>query len=157
MQKNKMLNNIAVLLPYKDQFVKDNAGSASIWVKDFSKKSYYKKSITVFGYTSSTNKIISGIKYKNLSFGTFGLRSKNEKYVKKFINILKKKNFSLIEIHNRPSYINYIDKQIKNNKYILIIHNNPLTLRGAVTIKEREKLLRLCSKIIFATYRISCM
>ena len=32
-----MQNNIAVLLPYKDQFIKDNAGSASIWVKDFSK------------------------------------------------------------------------------------------------------------------------
>ena len=31
------MNNIAILLPYKDQFIKDNAGSASIWVKDFSK------------------------------------------------------------------------------------------------------------------------
>ena len=38
-----MLNNIAVLLPYKDQFIKDNAGSASIWVKDFSKDSKLKK------------------------------------------------------------------------------------------------------------------
>ena len=33
-----MQNKIAILLPYKDQFIKDNAGSASIWVKDFSKK-----------------------------------------------------------------------------------------------------------------------
>ncbi len=48
-----MNNNIAVLLPYKDQFIKDNAGSASIWVKDFSKKSKFKKSTTVFGYTSN--------------------------------------------------------------------------------------------------------
>ena len=38
-----MQNNIAVLLPYKDQFIKDNAGSASIWVKDFSKESKLKK------------------------------------------------------------------------------------------------------------------
>ena len=38
-----MQNNIAVLLPYKDQFIKDNAGSASIWVKDFSKDSKLKK------------------------------------------------------------------------------------------------------------------
>ena len=33
-----MQGKIAILLPYKDQFIKDNAGSASIWVKDFSKK-----------------------------------------------------------------------------------------------------------------------
>ena len=39
-----MQDKIAILLPYKDQFIKDNAGSASIWVKDFSRKSIYKKS-----------------------------------------------------------------------------------------------------------------
>ena len=51
-----MQNNIAVLLPYKDQFIKDNAGSASIWVKDFSKDSYFKKNTTIFGYTSNVSK-----------------------------------------------------------------------------------------------------
>ena len=30
---------IAVLLPFKDHFTKSKAGSASIWVKDFNKKS----------------------------------------------------------------------------------------------------------------------
>ena len=42
-----MQNNIAVLLPYKDQFIKDNAGSASIWVKDFSRESKLKKNTTI--------------------------------------------------------------------------------------------------------------
>ena len=146
-----MQNEIAILLPYKDQFIRDNAGSASIWVKDFSKNSIYKKSITVFGYTPSTDKLIKGIKYRNLFFSSFGIKSKNEKYVLKFVSILKKKNFSIIEIHNRPSYINIIDKVIRNKKYVLIIHNNPLTLRGAVTVSERQKLLKLCSKIIFVS------
>ena len=54
-----MNKNIMILLPYKDQFIKDNAGSASIWVKDFSKTSKFKKSTTVFGYTSNTNKIFN--------------------------------------------------------------------------------------------------
>ncbi len=86
-----MQNEIAILLPYKDQFIRDNAGSASIWVKDFSKNSIYKKSITVFGYTPSTDKLIKGIKYRNLFFSSFGIKSKNEKYVLKFVSILKKK------------------------------------------------------------------
>ena len=33
---------IAILLPFKDHFTNSNAGSASIWVKDFNKKSIYK-------------------------------------------------------------------------------------------------------------------
>ena len=43
-----MKKNIAILLPYKDQFIRDNAGSASIWVKDFSKNSKFKKNTTIF-------------------------------------------------------------------------------------------------------------
>ena len=43
-----MKGKIATLLPYKDQFIKDNAGSASIWVKDFSRNSKYKNNTTIF-------------------------------------------------------------------------------------------------------------
>ena len=144
------MNNIAILLPYKDQFIKDNAGSASIWVKDFSKISKFKKSITVFGYTSNIEKVFDNFKYVNLKFSNFGIQSKNLQYVNKFIDVLKKANFSLIEIHNRPSYILHIEKHTSNNKYILVIHNNPQTLRGAVTVKERKRLLKICSKITFS-------
>ena len=62
-----------------------------------------------------------------------------------------KKKFSLIEIHNRPSYILHIEKNLPNQKYILVIHNNPQTLRGAVTAKERKHLIKLCSKITFVS------
>ena len=146
-----MQNNIAVLLPYKDQFIKDNAGSASIWVKDFSKDSKLKKNTTIFGYTSNVSKTFDNFNYVNLKFSNFGVQSKNLKYVNKFIDVLNKKKFSLIEIHNRPSYILHIDKNLPNQKYILVIHNNPQTLRGAVTPKERKHLIKLCSKITFVS------
>jgi len=145
------MKNIAILLPYKDQFIKDNAGSASIWVKDFSKKSKFRKSTTVFGYTSNTSKVFDNFKYVNLKFTNFGIQSKNLQYVNRFIDVLKKSKFSLIEIHNRPSYILHIEKYTSNNRYILVIHNNPQTLRGAVTPKERKRLLKICSKITFVS------
>ena len=37
------MNKIFILLPHKDQFLKNNSGSASIWVKDFFKLSKFKK------------------------------------------------------------------------------------------------------------------
>ena len=60
-----MQGKIAILLPYKDQFIKDNAGSASIWVKDFSKNSSYRENTTIFGFTNNTNKIFNDFRYVN--------------------------------------------------------------------------------------------
>ena len=36
---------IAILLPFKDTYTKDKAGSASIWVKDFVKKSKFRMNL----------------------------------------------------------------------------------------------------------------
>ena len=69
----------------------------------------------------------------NFKFSNFGIQSKNLKYVNKFIDVLRRKRFSFVEIHNRPSYILHIEKSLPNEKYLLVIHNNPQTLRGAVT------------------------
>ena len=41
---------IAILLPFKDTYTKDKAGSASIWVKDFVKNSKFRSKISVYGY-----------------------------------------------------------------------------------------------------------
>ena len=49
---------IAILLPFKDHFTNSKAGSASIWVKDFNKKSKYKNEITIFGYTPDITDLI---------------------------------------------------------------------------------------------------
>ena len=57
---------IAILLPYKDNFTNSNAGSASIWVKDFNKKSLYKDQITIFGNTIFLEDLIDKKRYRNI-------------------------------------------------------------------------------------------
>ena len=47
---------IAILLPFKDTYTKDKAGSASIWVKDFIKKSKFRNEISVYGYIKNLKK-----------------------------------------------------------------------------------------------------
>ena len=49
---------IAILLPFKDHFTNSQAGSASIWVKDFNKKSKYIDQIYVYGNTPFLNDLI---------------------------------------------------------------------------------------------------
>ena len=144
-------NSIAILLPYKDHFTRSNAGSASIWVKDFNKRSQFKNDTLIFGNTPHLKDLISKNNYINLPVKEINLGSKNASYVNEFIKYNEKYKAELIEVHNRPSYVHQILKNKVRSKIILIFHNNPLTLGGSESIEERKLLIEKCSKLIFVS------
>ena len=136
---------ISILLPYKENFTPDYAGAVSLFLSDTIKLSKYKKNIKVYGNTSFKKKLLSN--YTNLNFTKFFFRSSSKTYVKKFLDEEKIKKSNLIEIHNRPEYINYIYK--KNKNIVLYFHNNPLEMRLAKTVSERINIYKKTKKIIF--------
>ena len=145
------MKKIFILLPHKDQFVKSYSGSASIWVKDFYKKSIYKKNITVFGSTKNLKDIIDKKIYINLDIPLVKFRSRTKIYLKKFSNYIAKEKPNIIEIHNRPSYLLDIKNNFEDTNYVLVIHNDPLNLKGSSSIVERKHLLNACSQIYFVS------
>ena len=138
---------IGILLPYKENFSPEYPGAVSLFVYETSRKSKYKKNIVVFGNTNFSKRF--NIKYSNINLSKNILSSQTKDYVNKFINLQKKYNFSIIEVHNRPSYINQLNEKIPNSIFSLYFHNDPLSMDGSKTIKERKKLLKICYKIIF--------
>ena len=138
---------ISILLPYKENFSPSYPGAVSLYVKDTSLISKYKKNITVYGNTKFTKKY--PITYINLNIKKKLFGSISNDYVDKFIIEEKENPSELIEVHNRPSYINILIKEKVNAKLILYIHNDPLELRGSKNIIERIALIKNCSKIIF--------
>jgi len=136
---------ISILLPYKENFTPDYAGAVSLFLNDTIKLSKYKKNIQVFGNTSFKKKLLKN--YTNLKFTKFFFRSNSKAYVKKFLDEEKIKKSNLIEIHNRPEYINSIYK--KNKNIVLYFHNNPLEMKLAKTLNERINLYNKTKKIIF--------
>ena len=145
------MKKIFILLPHKDQFVKSYSGSASIWVKDFYKKSTFKKNITVFGSTKNLNDIIDKKIYVNLDIPIVKFKSRTKIYLKKFANYILKDKPKIIEIHNRPSYLLDIKKNFEDINFILVIHNDPLNLKGSSSVNERKHLLNICSQIYFVS------
>ena len=85
--------SIAILLPFKDHFTNSNAGSASIWIKDFNRNSKFQKEIFVCGNTNNLKDVIDKKKYVNIEFNTSAFKSKNISYVDQFIKINQKYNF----------------------------------------------------------------
>ncbi len=146
-----MNKKIFIILPHKDQFIKNYAGSASIWVKDFFKYSKFKKHIRILGSTVKTQNVFIKRNYININIPKMKILSKSNYYVNKLIKLCNNEKPSVIEIHNRPSYLLKIQKDYKKTNFILVIHNDPLNLRGSMKVEERKNLLNICYKIYFVS------
>ena len=132
---------INIILPYKEQFSKNKASSVSITVKNNFENSLYKNNIKIFGqdidFPIFPNNFI-GVK-KPLNF----FKSKNKHLAEQMCEIIKKdyNHKHLIEVHNRPYLVKLIDKKLENKSIVLFFHNDPLTMKGSKTVKERLDLI----------------
>ena len=140
------MKRISILLPYKENFSSFYAGAVSLFVKDTTIRSRYKKDIVVFGHTNY--KSIFNVKYKNIALKKNFLQSGSKSYVQNFLRIEQDNPSDIIEIHNRPNYIRYLHGKI-NGKIVLYFHNDPLSMVGSKSISDRIYLLNNVSKIIF--------
>ena len=137
---------ISILLPYKENFSPNFAGAVSLFVNDITKKSIFKKTTHIFGNTLAKIKLSKN--YINLNLDKKIFQSTSKIYVETFLNFEKKINSDLIEVHNRPNYIDLIKKNF-SKKIVLYFHNDPLTMNGSKKINERVGLLHKVDKIVF--------
>ena len=72
---------ISILLPYKENFSPNYAGAVSLFVKDISTISKYKKNIYIYGHTKF--KKTFSLKYINLDLNKTFIESQSEKYIEK--------------------------------------------------------------------------
>ena len=139
---------IATILPYKENYTISKAQAAAIWVSDFFKNSRFKKNNFIYGNTTGkdylTNNYIN-IKLKSINSKIF---STTNEYCNEFIRIYNKEKFDIIEIHNRPLVLTYLQK-VLSSKFIIYFHNDPLSMKGSITVKERINLLKISDKIVF--------
>ncbi len=136
---------ISVLLPYKENFSENYAGAVSLFVKDIAKNSKYFDSTYIFGNTKFKKPFLKN--YINIKLQKKIFTSSSKIYVNQFLNEEKKIDSDIIEIHNRPNYIKYL--QNINKKIILYFHNDPLSMTGSSFLKDRIFLLNNIDKIIF--------
>ena len=141
--KNK--KEIAILLPNKEDYTKNNAAAASIWVKDYNEGNICKKTI-IFGNASNNNYLTKN--FINLKVNR--LINNSYLYLQSFLTKIPS-SIRIIEIHNRPHFFLFLKKKLKNCKFILIFHNDPNTLRGSRTVEERKYIFENCDKLIFVS------
>ena len=116
---------ISILLPYKENFSPTYAGAVSLFINDTLRLSKYKNKTVVFGNTNFQD--IFKLKYSNIKLNKKIFISQNKRYVEEFIELEKKRNSDLIELHNRPIYLSYL---INERLWIIVnfIDINPISL-----------------------------
>ena len=138
---------INILLPYKEKFDENEASSVSITVRNNLLHTNFLNQIKIFG--QNVKNPFFKDKFFGFKYSILSLKSKNNFLAHEMLKIISKdldKN-QLIEIHNRPYLINQI---AKGNKFpiSLFFHNDPQTMKGSKSIKDRENILEKCA-IVF--------
>jgi len=137
---------ISILLPYKENYTHDLAGAVSLFVSQISKISKFKNNILIYGNTESKKYLTSN--YHNITFKKNIFQSSTKTYVNNFLKIKNILISDIIEIHNRPNYIKFI-KEKYNKKIFLYFHNDPLSMDGSNSIKDRIYLISNTNKLFF--------
>ena len=139
---------INILLPYKEKFSKNKASSVSLTVSNNLQFTKYKKNIRVFGHNVKEPMHEKNfIGFEN-SWNIF--KSKNENIAQKMCEFLnnEKKPKQIIEVHNRPYLINLIHSKLYHfHNITLFLHNDPLEMKGSISINERKNLISKLNKI----------
>ena len=140
---------IATILPYKENYTFKKAAAASLWVSDFYKYSKYKKTNYIFGNTNTKDYLSKN--YINIPINKNSkFSSSTKEYCNFLIKKIKNRKFDIVEVHNRPQVFTYLEDKMKS-KYIIYFHNDPLSMGGSKTVKERLNLVKKANKIIFIT------
>jgi glycosyltransferase involved in cell wall biosynthesis len=147
---SKKKNNIATILPYKENYSLEKASAASLWVSEFFKNSKFKNNNLIYGNTNSKNYLTKNYTNINLKSLKKKLQSTTREYSDNLIKEFRKTKFNLIEVHNRPLILFNLVKQIQN-RFIFYFHNDPLSMKGSKTIEERLFILKNVEKIIFVS------
>ncbi len=141
-QRNKY--KILQIIPNEEYFSPINGGAITTWVKEcFS--NYNDFSITICTPTSPDYykdynliklPVSVFIKFGQLINGKLGHHLKYNSYPLLAGLIAKIKNYNIIHIHNRPTYIPLIKRLNKNAKIILHMHNDHILSLNSKQLKQ---------------------
>ncbi|MEI7669410.1 MAG: glycosyltransferase family 4 protein [Pseudomonadota bacterium] len=137
------MKKIAVILPKGEGFSDDSFGAISLCIKDFTLNSKYKDDITVLGGIDLP--AFAGINYQTMK-PTKWYENRTRSYAKNCAKFINRNNINLVEIQNRPCFVKLLTGRV-NCKIALHLHNDPLEMDSARTIKERMQLLKICDAI----------
>ena len=145
---------IDLLLPHKERFTAQNAGAVSTVVRDLVSHAGNNATYQIFGTKIDAPLLPEA--FIALDYNKSLLSSQNKAFAKAYLRHLQRAESQpdIVEVHGRCQVAQIIAKARPDLKVILYLHNDPRTMRGAKTVKEREKLARNLTGLISVSHYI---
>ncbi|MDB5478229.1 MAG: glycosyltransferase [Alphaproteobacteria bacterium] len=137
----KTAHNIATILPPSEHFTPAAAGAIALFVRDTTMGSVFQKNVTVYGNDTDKQRHFQNIAYQGVAPKMRLLYGRNGGFAQALGDEFRRNPPSLIEVHNRVNIFNILASHMPQSLITLYFHNDPLTIKGAMTPKERWGLL----------------
>ncbi len=130
---------LATLLPSSEKFGPQSPGAVSLVVKDIIEFSNYCSSSLVLG--SELQQPFHDIRFSPIQPSSLFFLRRSWRYVLGAQRQLAQINPSLIEIHNRATYLTLLQRLQPKQRYTFHLHNDPQGIRGLESPKQRQTFL----------------
>ena len=132
-----------LVLPPRESFSDSASGAIAIVIQQFHHRN---DQLIIYGGKQTKSTVYKNFmsvtpKFSNL----FGL---TKSYARKISQAIPDCRSTYIEVHNRPVIFSILRSRHSNSKITLYLHNDPQTIRGLRTKRERQIVLDKCDGII---------
>jgi glycosyltransferase involved in cell wall biosynthesis len=137
---------IAALLPYPEHFGPAHAGAIALKVRDEARASQFASAIQVYGRPIKLP--FTDVFYQGLKPVWRRLLGRNRGLAERLRRELRGRDDVLIELHNRPLLVGFLRLRGWRGPLVLHLHNDPQSMRGAKTVRQRARLLERTAAIV---------
>lgn len=151
-EEKTMSSDIAILLPSREHYGLEKPGAVSLTVRDYLAASKYKDSAVVWGQKVKEPFAVGRFEAIH-DFPLFGLRKRYRYLLGAYLRALSSKP-KHIEVHNRPNYIKFLSFLLPKTTFSVFIYNDPNSLLGLKTSRERYELLKKVTAVYCGSHYI---
>jgi UDP-glucose:(glucosyl)LPS alpha-1,2-glucosyltransferase len=133
------LAKIGVAFPVREAFALRKSGAIALCSRDFALHSRFRDAITILGATECE---YPDVRYRRLTDWRRWWMRRRAAYARAVVRAAREEGFAVLEIQNRPYMVRLARRGLPGVKLALHLQNDPQTMDGSRTVRERRDLLR---------------
>lgn len=137
---------VHIILPPRERLGSRVSGAVGLVVTELLPHSQFRDRTTVWGGTQVES--VPGFHYRRVVPGFFRLHSRTESYARRIASAIADSHQTWIEVHNRINVYQVLRQRHAKSRIVLFLHNDPHTIRGAESARERSELLASADAVI---------
>ena len=140
---------IAIILPPKEGFGPQRAGAVALTIKDLIHYGRMAERCVVYG--GEQDGTFEGFRFEGVKPPLFRWRSKTLTYADALAKRLRAAGARVVEVHSRVNIFHHLADRLPEARVCLHLHNDPWSMKGAVTPAERQRILERAGAVYCAS------